>query len=574
MGFMFWGILRDALPLIPIALAIVWTLRYLRIADFSLAGSFSIAAGITASLVEHGLSPALAIGISLLSGLTVALLMALSVYALKLEALLASIIVLFIVYSLSLLVTQGTITIKDSVNPLESIRLLESSLGLSTTPVLETLALAGIAAFCTWATDRLLSSEWGCAFRALEDPTGGKTFVESLGLSPAHLGTAGLCVGGVLASLSGVIVAFRDGQATTSLGLDVMIEIVPAYLLGLALFESRPRPGFYMEASRVGILKLNLLFRRTKFARPSLAAGLGVITFFAILNGALLWVHVESLPRVFIGLIILLMLGSRPAFSSFKYKLSQAKSTQIVEPNHSLLVEDLSVIFPTLEGPRTVILNSTFEVSSGQIAKIEGPNGVGKTTALRALAGLIECTGRFKIPSSKLVTRDRKRLVAYLSQDARETTVDTLTVAEHAVLCRNSLNLSPFKSWGKTAKLAVSLINSEVAKRNCGALVGWLSGGERRNLLLGLLALQTNLPWVICFDEPFAYLDQLGQQECRKLIREVASRGRIVLFVDHQNNIEPEVVISALPSSQGTTLALRLRSCGGEGDRFDKAMHP
>ena len=174
MGVMFWGVLRDALPLVPIALALVWTLRYQRIADFSLAGSFSAAAGMTAFLVERGLSPILAVGVGLLIGMAVALLMALSIHVLKLEALLASIVVLFIVYALSLMVTQGTITIEDRANPLNVIRSFERSLSWPDTSF-ETALFLLLAILSAWATDRLLFSEWGSAFRALEDSNGGWT---------------------------------------------------------------------------------------------------------------------------------------------------------------------------------------------------------------------------------------------------------------------------------------------------------------------------------------------------------------------------------------------------------------
>lgn len=555
---MFWGVLRDALPLVPIALALVWTLRYQKIADFSLAGSFSAAAGVVAFLVERDLPPILAVGVGLLVGLAVALLMSLSIHVLKLEALLASVVVLFIVYALSLWVTQGTITIEDRANPLEVVRSFERSHGWSETSLLETALFLVVVILCIWATDRLLTSEWGSAFRALEDSNGGWTFLESLGISPAYLSAAGLCFGGMLAALSGVIVAFRDGQATSSLGLDVLIEIVPAYLLGLALFESRPRQESDTKVPR-SVFRLGLLLRQARFARSSLAASLGVVTFFVILNLALQWVRIESLPRVFIGVSILLLLGVRPALYSFRHRLAQVNATKAVGPESPLRVKNLSVVFPTLEGPRTIIHDSSFEVPPGKIAKIQGVNGVGKTTALRALAGLIESTGHFEIPASasEVALHYRRMLVSYVSQDARETTVSTLTVAEHAVLCQRGSRVSPFRKWKRNANLAVSRLRFEAARRNSMALVGWLSGGERRNLLLGLLSLQANLPRVVCFDEPFAYLDTSGQEECRQLIREIASQGRVILVVDHQNNLNPGIVISASPGAHGANLLVQ-----------------
>jgi len=55
-------------------------------------------------------------------------------------------------------------------------------------------------------------------------------------------------------------------------------------------------------------------------------------------------------------------------------------------------IDSVSVQFATADGPRQVLRDVSFEVRAGEILGIVGRSGVGKTTLLRALGGLVTAT--------------------------------------------------------------------------------------------------------------------------------------------------------------------------------------
>jgi len=545
-----FGAIYDALPLIPLAIGLVWTLRYQKVADLSLAGSFAISAGVTASLLHSGHDPIVSIVCGIFIGMCIGLLMGFSVNILRIDALMAGLIVLFIAYAISLGITQGTVSIPNQGNPLTHMVNLERSSDLPywVHPILNPLFLfVGVLAISI--SSLVFSSEWGCAYRALEDQIPGMTFLRSLGISSGRMSTIGFIVAATLASISGILVALRDGQATSSLGLDILIEIIPAYLLGGAIFEKKPNLKFLEtnDISKSWNQRLrsasNQIFIGVKFASPSIAAGLGVVIFFVVVNAAQRWTGIPWLPRVVIGVTILGALGGRPAIQQWLRSKRQNNSTTTLSLGNSLEVSDLTVSYPTIEGRLDVLNNMAFSASPGSIVLISGPNGSGKTTFLKALTDQIDSFGDFKIPvndSQKLSKNQlyRSELVAFIPQHAALATAGSLSIAEHAALSHSGRSLSIFRRWRSTADIAVPLLQISDVTRDPNVLLKWLSGGQIRRVLLGLIRTRQKQPIVVAMDEPYSHLDLEGQRQCTKLIEEYAENNGIVLLVDHGSHVQ------------------------------------
>lgn len=543
-----FGALYDGLPLIPLAVALIWTLRYQKIPDLSLAGSFSFSAAITAATMNSGGGAVTSIGLGILIGLSVGLLMGFTVNILLVDSLLSGVVILFIAYALSLGITQGTIAIPPEANPLEPILVIDSNIRISAWmhPAMNFVFFI-IAAITIAITTLIFRTEWGCAFRALEDLKGGRPLLHSLGVNPSKLSFLGFILAAILASISGILVTLRDGQTTSSLGLMSLIEIIPAYLLGISLFERKPTLKDLIKPNMnfLGIGNMFILIssgiRFLKKAPPALAAALGVVLFFVIINLAQRWAGVPWLPRVLIGVTLLVVLGTLPAIDAWKRKRRQKRSTHIKDHNIPLEIKDLTVSYPAVTGPNIVLRNLYLQACSSDIVLLKGANGCGKTTLLRALADQVDCTGEFIIPlrNTEQKKPERSHMICYIPQDATENTAATLSIEEHVNLALCGSKPSLLRPWKKSnvdsiIELGLSDLNIEPS-----SVLQWLSGGQIRRVLLGLIKARKEMPVVIAMDEPFSHLDDAGREHCSNVISSLADEGNIILLVDHQNNITP-----------------------------------
>ncbi len=166
----------------------------------------------------------------------------------------------------------------------------------------------------------------------------------------------------------------------------------------------------------------------------------------------------------------------------------------------------------------------SFSVERGEVFGYLGPNGAGKTTTLRILLGLVRATrGRARLlgePAGRAAARER---VGFLPGDLRL----------HPGLTGRAL-LDHFARFrpGRPPVLrerlldALDLRDADLARRS-----KWLSHGTRQKLGL-VIALQHD-PDLVLLDEPSTGLDPLVQRGLREVVRELAARGRAILFSSH-----------------------------------------
>jgi len=166
----------------------------------------------------------------------------------------------------------------------------------------------------------------------------------------------------------------------------------------------------------------------------------------------------------------------------------------------------------------------SFAVEPGEVFGYLGPNAAGKTTTLRILLGLVRADrGRARLlgaPAGRPASRER---VGFLPGDLRLPGGMT-----GRALLDHFARFRPSRPPVLRERLldALDLRESDLARR-----VKWLSHGTRQKLGL-VIALQHD-PDVVLLDEPTTGLDPLVQQGLRGLIRELAARGRALLFSSH-----------------------------------------
>jgi Cu-processing system ATP-binding protein len=185
-----------------------------------------------------------------------------------------------------------------------------------------------------------------------------------------------------------------------------------------------------------------------------------------------------------------------------------------------IALHDFSKRFGRVEAVKRV----TFEVEAGQVVALLGPNGSGKTTTIKAAAGLIRPTAGDVLigrPGRPACHADARQVCSFLPQ--RVSFPDTLTGREVIEFYR-SLRGGP-------AELAQEALKSTGLNGASGRPVASYSGGMMQRLGLAV-ALLPQAP-VLLLDEPTAALDPDGLCAFYGVIERRRDRGQTVLFSSH-----------------------------------------
>jgi iron complex transport system ATP-binding protein len=183
---------------------------------------------------------------------------------------------------------------------------------------------------------------------------------------------------------------------------------------------------------------------------------------------------------------------------------------------------------------RTLCRNATFDVRGGECWVIVGPNGVGKTTLLNALAGLRQpASGEVAfdgMPLQAYTPRERALRLGLLPQDTFDafpaTVLETALAGRHPHIPRWRPESAEDVRLAREALGAVGM--TDAAARD----VQTLSGGERRRVALAMLLAQN--PPVLLLDEPTNHLDIAHEVRSLELLSRLArEQGHAVVMTLH-----------------------------------------
>jgi len=178
----------------------------------------------------------------------------------------------------------------------------------------------------------------------------------------------------------------------------------------------------------------------------------------------------------------------------------------------------------------------SFKVNPGDILRITGTNGSGKTSLLKILAGLSAPEeGEIKLETHPVKSDEYQREVFYLGHlsalSAELTSIENLKFL-------TGLNKSIDQHWLLEALEQVGLKGYE--DEYCAKL----SAGQKRRVILAGLSVSNAKIWLL--DEPFTALDPQGVKIVEERISKHCAQGGLCLFTTHQDSALPNQKVLAL----------------------------
>lgn len=193
-------------------------------------------------------------------------------------------------------------------------------------------------------------------------------------------------------------------------------------------------------------------------------------------------------------------------------------------------------------GPVKVLHGLDFSVEEGQVCVLLGANGAGKTTALRALSGLVDSSGSVRLAGTELLGMEPERIVAlgvaHVPQGRG--TFNELTVEEN-------LEAGAFTRrdrGGVRADVARWLDVFPPLAERCTQFAGHLSGGEQQ--MLALARAMMARPRLLLLDEPSLGLAPLVTRDLfERLARLNQDEGTTMLVVEQNAKLALSIAHSA-----------------------------
>ena len=185
-----------------------------------------------------------------------------------------------------------------------------------------------------------------------------------------------------------------------------------------------------------------------------------------------------------------------------------------------LIVNNLSC----QRGYKLLFENLSFELNSGEVLKVSGPNGSGKTSLMKILAGLSSFeTGSIDYDDTKI--------------NSQRYNLDFLYLGHLAAL---SPELSCLENLKYTMRLGNDNLDIDFsdALKKVGLekfeneLVGQLSAGQKKRIALSLLFITQSKVWLL--DEPFSALDSKAIKIIETRVEDHCNSGGICILTTHQ----------------------------------------
>ncbi|EOC0842359.1 ABC transporter ATP-binding protein [Cronobacter sakazakii] len=191
--------------------------------------------------------------------------------------------------------------------------------------------------------------------------------------------------------------------------------------------------------------------------------------------------------------------------------------------NDCIVLDGLVKRFPGLEKPALAPLSVT--IRAGSVTGLVGPDGAGKTTLMRILAGLMrQDDGRVRVLGLNPIAEENVlyAVLGYMPQ--KFGLYEDLTVQENLNLYADLRSVTGAVREQTFARL----LEFTALGPFTGRLAGKLSGGMKQKL--GLACTLVGQPKVLLLDEPGVGVDPISRRELWEMVHELAGDGMLILW--------------------------------------------
>lgn len=222
--------LQQGLAYALVALGIAFAFRVLAFPDLTVDGSFPLGGAVAARLIFEGVDPVLAVLASTAAGFLAGALTGLLNTRLKINSLLAGILMMTILYSVNLrIMARANIQLLDRPT---IFTFMENMDVVRYVPVITFFFLVTMA--IKVLLDLFLHTEYGMALRATGN---NEDMIRSLGVNTDNATVFGLGLSNALVALSGALICQDQGFADVGMGIGMIVAGLASIIIGEAMIK-------------------------------------------------------------------------------------------------------------------------------------------------------------------------------------------------------------------------------------------------------------------------------------------------------------------------------------------------
>lgn len=195
--------------------------------------------------------------------------------------------------------------------------------------------------------------------------------------------------------------------------------------------------------------------------------------------------------------------------------------------NEYLVIEQLSKVYPTSNGPYTVLEDVNLTIAAGEFVCLIGHSGCGKSTLLNMVSGFSQpTTGRVELKGQPILKPGPDRMVVFQNYAL----LPWMSAFENIYLAIDSVYPNkPVAEKRAMVRDSLAMVGlSEAADKKPAQISG---GMKQRVSIARALAIR---PEVLILDEPFGALDAITKEELQEELLKIWNDHRCtVLMITH-----------------------------------------